>query len=357
MIPINKPTIVRKDLEYVLNCLITERLEEGELAREFEKAIAYLINAKYSLATNSFSSSLHLALLSLDIKPEDEIIISSYTSAFLINAINYIKVKPVLADIELKSYNMDFKQVEKLITSKTKAIIISHNFGIPVDLDQFLSLNIPIIEDCSYALGAEYNSTIEGEKEKSKVGSFGVVSVFSFDTDTIITTGNGGLLLSQKRDLILKAKKYKFNPYAQKEEYQLQYDYRMSDISAALGLSQMKILNKLLERRMELASYYNNRLKRSGYRTYKQINDRKNVYSKYTIFLQGNLEKTIDFLRKNQIDAGKPVACPAYKLLDIDESKFPNAVHCYNKLLEIPVYPSLKKKEAEKIADTLLKVL
>ncbi len=356
MIAINKPTIVRKDLEYVLNCLITERLEEGQLAREFEKAIANLINVKYALAVNSFSSALHLALISLDIKPGDEIIISSYTSAFPINAINYVKAKPVLADIELKSYNIDFKQVEKLITSKTKAVILSYNFGIPADVDQFLNLNIPIIEDCSYALGAEYESSIEEKKENTKAGNFGIISLFSFDTDTIITTGNGGMLLSQKRDLILKAKNYKFNPFAGNEEYQLQYDYRMSDISAALGLSQIKIIEKLLERRKELAAYYNNRFKRSKYKTYKQIDNRKNIYCKYTILSEGSLEKTIDFLRKNKIDARKPVTCPAYKLLSMDENSFPNAQHCYNKLLEIPAYPSLKKKDAEKIADTLLKV-
>jgi len=355
MIPISKPTIVRKDLEYVLNCLITERLEEGELAREFEKAIANLMTIKYSLATHSFSSALHLALLSMEIKSGDEVIISAYSGSFLLNTLKLVNAKPLLADIELKSYNMDPKSVQKLITSRTKAIIISHNFGIPADLDEFLKMNVPLIEDCSFSFCAEYYSELE--KNKTKTGQFGILSVFSFDTDTIITTGDGGMILSEKRDLILKAKSLKFNPFMENIDNQFQYDYRMSDISAALGLSQIKIINKLLERRAELAKYYDRRLKKSKYKTYKPFNNRKNVYTKYPILLNTNLEKTIDFLRKNKIDARKPVINPAYKLLGLDEKIYPHAAHSYHKLLEIPVYPSLKKKEIEKIADTLLKVI
>lgn len=355
MVPINKPTIVRKDLEYVLNCLITERLAEGELTQEFEKAITHYINVKYSLATNSFTSAMHLGLLSLGVKPADEVIISSYAEASLLNALNYIKAKPILADLEMETYNIDFKQVKKLITRKTKAIIVNHNFGIPADMDKFLTLDIPVIEDCSYAFGAEYESEIY--KERRMVGSFGLIAVFSFDTDTIITTGNGGMLVSQKKDLITKAKRYKYNPFLENIEYQIQYDYRMPDIAAALGLSQIKIMKKLLERRLELSSYYNERFKQSKYKVYKEIDNRKNVYSRYTVFLEGNLEKAIYFLRRNKIDARKPVPEPAYILLGKDGNNFPNASHCYNKLIEIPVYPSLKKNEAEKIANTLLKVL
>ncbi len=355
MISVNKPTIIRKDLEYVLNCLITERLEEGELTQQFEKAIAYYLNVKYSLATGSFTSALHLALLSLDITKGDEVIISSYSSAPLLNAIKYVNARPVLADIEMKTYNIDFKHVQKLTTKKTKAVILSHNFGIPADIDPFLGLDIPLIEDCSYAFGAEYNSAIE--KEKNKVGSFGIISVLSFDTDTVITTGNGGMLLSQKKDFITKAKNWKYNPVSVGKEYQVQHDYRLADISAALGLSQVKIIEKLLERRLELSSYYNKRFKNSKYKVYNRINNRKNVYSKYTVLLEGNLEAVILNLRKNKIDAVRPIGAPAYQLLGLDEKDFPNASQCYNKLMEIPIYPSLKKKEVEKIANTLLGTL
>ena len=173
----------------------------------------------------------------------------------------------------------------------------------------------------------------------------------------MVTTGNGGLILSQKRDLISKAKTFKYSPFSENPENALQYDYRMSDITAALGLSQIKIINKLLERRIELAKYYDKRLLRSKYKTYKSLANRKNIYSKYLILMEGSLEKTADFLRKNKIDARKPVINPAYKLLNLDEKKYPNASHCYHKLLEIPIYPSLKKKEIEKIADMLLKVI
>ena len=167
MIPISKPTIVRKDLEYVLNCLITERLEEGELTREFEKAISHYIGMKYALASSSFTSAVHLALLGLGIQPNDEIIISAFSSPAIVNAIRYINAVPVLADIEMNTYNIDFKQVEKKITTKTKAVIVSHNFGIPSNIDQYLSLEIPIIEDCSLSFGADYKSSINKSLEVS----------------------------------------------------------------------------------------------------------------------------------------------------------------------------------------------
>ncbi|MDD5065585.1 MAG: DegT/DnrJ/EryC1/StrS aminotransferase family protein [bacterium] len=354
MIPLNKPTIVRKDLEYVLNCLITERIEEGELTREFEKSICHFLNLKYSVATNSFSSSLHLALLALSLQPDDEIILSAYTPSYILNVFRYIQVKPVLADIDLSSYNMDIKQVEQKISGKTKAILLNHAFGLPADIDAFLNLNIPIIEDCSYAFGSEYTSAVMPELKLT--GSFGIFSLFSFDTDTNITTGNGAMMVSNSRDLVLNAKKYKLNPLAEEKDMQIRYDYRISDISSALGLSQLKIVKKLIDRRVEIANYYSERFQRSKNKIIRVPENMKSVYSKYTLLLEGNLEKTIRFMRQNKVDADRPVPSPAYSVLDPEGREYPNAFQCYNKLIEIPVYPSLKKKEIERVANTFLKV-
>ncbi len=355
MIPLNKPTIVRKDLEYVLNCLVTERLEEGELAKEFEKSIVSFIGAKYAAVTNSFTSAVHLALKSLDINENDEVIISAYADLPIVNAIKYLKAKPIPVDIEFDTYNLDVEKTEAKITSKTKAIILSNKFGIPAEIDKFLSLDVPIIEDCSYALGAEYNSEIKGKI--SRVGSFGLLSIFSFDTDTIITTGNGGMVLSNSRDLINKIKKLKFNPFKIPEKYSPTFDYRMPDIAAALGLSQMKNIKKFIERRIELANYYNERFMKSKYKIYKEDSNRKSVYSKYTLLVEGSLKKVIDFLRRHKIMSKRPIEMPALISLNLNEEEFPNAFHAYHKLIEIPIYPSLKKKEIEKIADTVLMVI
>lgn len=354
MIPSYKPTIVRKDLEYVLNCLITEHLEEGQLTREFEKAVSHYLNIKHSMATNSFTSAMHLALLALDITLNDEIILSAYSNPETLNAINYIGAKPVLVDIEMDTYNLDFQLVQKKITKNTKVVILNHNFGIPAEIDNFLGLEIPLVEDCSFAFGAEYNSSVE--KAIRLTGTFGLISVFSFDTNTIFTSGNGGMLLSNSRDLILKAKKFKFNPFNVTDDSTLQYDYRIADISAALGLSQLKIIKKLLERRLELANYYNERLNKTKYKIYKEITNRKNVYSKYTVLLEGNQEKTLKYLRQYKIDVQQPIINPIYKIFDPEGKEFPNAFHCYNKLIELPIYPSLKNKEIEKIVTTLLKI-
>jgi len=355
MIPINKPTIVRKDLEYVLSCLVTEKLEEGELTQEFEKKIAAKVGTKYSIAVNSFTSGLHLALLGLGIGKDDEIIIPAYADASILNALNYVGAIPVPVDVEMDSYNIDFKQAQKRVSSKTKAIILTHNFGIPADIEQFLTIDVTVIEDCSYAFGAEYHSELK--KENKNVGSFGLVSIFSFDTDCIITTGNGGMILSNSRDLMSKIKKLKYNPSRKLQEYNISFDYRMADISSALGLSQLKIIDKFIERRRELANFYDNKFMKSKYKIYREITNRKNVYGKYTILVEGNIERIIDYCRRHKIIVKRPIEFPIYRALGKSPEEFPNSEHLYRKLLQIPIYPALKKKEVEIIANTLLKVL
>ncbi|MBN1898736.1 MAG: DegT/DnrJ/EryC1/StrS aminotransferase family protein [Spirochaetes bacterium] len=354
MIPINKPTIVRKDLEQVLNCLITERIEEGELAHEFEKKLCALIGKRHGIAVNSFTSALHLTLLGLRIKKGDEIFIPAYSDISILNALHYIKASPILIDVEMDSYNMDFKKVKKKITPKTKAIILSHNFGIPADIDKFLELEIPVIEDCSYALGAEYHS--ENTNEKKYVGNFGLVSLFSFDTDGIITTGNGGMILTDSKELVQTIKGLKFNPRMFHEEYHLAFDYRMADISAALGLNQLKLLNKFIERRRELAFFYDNKFMKSKYKIYREITNRKNVYGKYTLLIESNIMRVIDFCRRNRMIVQRPIAFSVHRAFP-DPDQYTNAEHLYRKLIQVPIYPALKKKEIETIAHNLLKVL
>ncbi len=355
MIPINKPTIVRKDLEYVLNCMVTEKLEEGALTKEFEAKIASIIETKYSVAVNSFTSALHLSLLALDIKNGDEVIIPAYADTSILNALNYVSAKPVLADIEMNSYNIAPESIKDKITAKTKAIIVNHNFGIPAAMDDIIKFNIPIIENCSYSFGAEYHSETLGANKK--VGSFGVVSLFSFDTDTIITTGNGGMVLSNSKEIINRIKSLKYNPDKKDMEYRLNFDYRFADISAALGLSQIKLMKQFIERRRELAEFYNNKFLKSRYKIHKEITNRKNVYSKYTIMLEGNVDKVIDFCQRRKIKVKKPIEFPVYKALNADPNQFPHSEHLFRKLLQIPLYPSLKKKEIEEIATTILKVI
>lgn len=355
MIIINKPTIVRKDLENVLNCLITEKLEEGELTKEFEKSISEYIGVKYSVVVNSFTSALHLALMALEIKAGDEVIIPAYSDLPILNAINYLNAVPVLVDVDIYTYSIKKEEVVKKITSRTKAIIISHNFGVPADIEEFLDLQIPIIEDCSYSFGAEI--IYEHENVKRKVGSFGLVSVFSFDTDGIITTGNGGAVCSNSKDIINKIKRLKFNPLNKVDEYQTSYDYRMPDICSALGLSQIKIIDKLINRRREIVEFYNNKFMKSKYKIHREISGKKGVYSKYTLLIESNIDKVIEFCRRHKVSVRRAIYNPVYRILNKDPDEYPNSEHLYRKLIQIPLYPTLKNKEIEQIAEVLLKVI
>ncbi|MBM4272745.1 MAG: DegT/DnrJ/EryC1/StrS aminotransferase family protein, partial [Deltaproteobacteria bacterium] len=243
MIPHSRPTLDQDDYASVLHILKSGHLAQGKQVEQFEKDLSSLIGVRGGVAVSSGTAALHLALLSLNTGSGDEIIIPDFVCTAPLNAIRYTGAVPVIADIDPLTYNIDVGDLKKRLTKKTKAIIIPHMFGLPADMEEILSLGIPVIEDCAQSLGSRYRD--------SCTGRLGTLSIFSFYATKMIATGEGGMVLSDDESLLEKIRDLR--DYDEKELYTVRYNYKMTDFQAAFGISQLKKLFSFIKRRKEIA--------------------------------------------------------------------------------------------------------
>lgn len=348
MIPHSRPALDEDDVKAVEEVIRSGNIAQGAGVAEFEKAMSSYIGVKGAVALNSGTSALHLSLLGLGVKEGDEVLIPSYACSAILNAVYYTGAKPKLVDIQRKTYNMDPDIVEDYLKRKRdrmkyKALILVHTFGQPADLEAFRKISdkfgIAIIEDSAQALGAAFNG--------KKVGSFGHVSILSFYATKVITTGEGGMLLSDLKGILEKARD--FREYDKKENFRLRYNYKMTDMAAAMGLSQLKKLPSFISRREEIASDYNNALKRDFGRKKGRAG---RIYYRY-ILESKNADKLIGLMEKDGISCKKPVFKPINYYTG--EKGFPNSRSVWERSISIPVYPGLSSEEIRKITDSLKK--
>ena len=245
-IPHSKPIFGPEEIKAVSNVISSGYVAEGDMVRKFERSFADYFDIRHAVAANSGTSALHLVLLALEIGPGDEVIIPSYVCCALLNAVNYTGATPVLADIHPDTCNLDAADVKKRINARTRAIIVPHLFGMAADLDPLLEFDVPLIEDCAQAVGAEY--------KQRAVGTFGVAAIYSFYATKVITTGEGGMVVSGSKDIVDRIRDLK--SYDQKEDYRTRFNYKMTDIQAALGLSQLDRLDTIIRRRRAIAEKY-----------------------------------------------------------------------------------------------------
>ena len=345
----SKPYIDNQDIK-----AIAEQTKSGNHATQqttiqFQNQLAKLINQKYAKATSSGTTALHLSLLALNIKQGDEVIIPSYVCSDVLNAVYHSKTTPILADIEENSFNISAKTIQPLITERTKAIILPHLFGIPADIEPIIEIakkhNIPIIEDCAQSLGAKY-------KDNTFTGSKATISIFSFYATKMISTGQGGMILTSSDEI--KSKLDDLMTYDKKPVYTIGYNFNMTDIQAALGLSQLKKLDKFITRRKEISKKYNQAFKNleinltnypNGSYAYRYIIRLKDKESR---------DRLNEKLNEKGIHSGdKPVFKPLHQYLHLPSLNFPNSEQAYNTVLSIPIYPALTDEEVDYIIDTL----
>jgi len=245
-IPHSRPTLGPEAAQAVFDVISSGYIAEGSAVEEFEQSFAKYLNIRHAVATNSGTSALHLALLALEVGPGDEVIIPSYVCSALLNAVNYTGATPVLADICPRTFNLEAADVKKRITDRTTAIIVPHLFGLAADLDALLALDVPIIEDCAQAVGAAY--------AQRPAGTFGAAAVFSFYATKVITTGEGGMVVTNSREIAGRIRDLKI--YDQKDNYKIRFNYKMTDIQATLGLNQLQRLDAFIRRRKAIAEQY-----------------------------------------------------------------------------------------------------
>lgn len=264
-IPVTKPYFDQEEEAEVIATLRSGWVVQGPKVEEFENKIAEYVGTKYAVATSSCTTALHLALLLLDIGPGDEVIVPSFTFIATANSILYVGATPVFADVDKDTYNLDPEDVKRKITKHTRVIMPVHQVGLAAFMQEIVQIakrsNIFIVEDAACALG----SRIDGKH----VGVFGEIGCFSFHPRKSITTAEGGMLVTNNEDLAKRARilrahgmsvsdreRHESKHFTDETYKVLGYNYRMSDIHAAIGLAQFRKLEFILEKRATLASRY-----------------------------------------------------------------------------------------------------
>jgi perosamine synthetase len=262
MIFVNEPIIPAKAKKNVLECLDTTWISGiGKYVDLFEKEFAEFIGVKYAITTNSGTTALHLALLALDIKEGDEVILPASTIGSCFFAIWYCGATAVPVDVDPVTFNIDPKLIEEKITAKTKAIMVVHLYGYPAAMNEINKIakkyNLKVIEDAAQAHGAEYKG--------KKAGALGNVGCFSFYANKIVTTGEGGIIVTNDKKLYERAKQLKgLNCHPKKRFVHLGIGYRydMPNMSAAIGVSSLNDIVKSLKKKERMANFYSSRLKK-----------------------------------------------------------------------------------------------
>jgi perosamine synthetase len=340
MITHSKIVLDEEDIAGVANVLRSGLLVQGRVVSSLEERLASFIGVRHAVAVSSGTAALHLALISLGIGHGSEVIIPSYVCTALLNAVHYVRATPVLVDIDPYTYNISAEQVEKAISKKTGAIVVPHMFGLPADMDAILTLGVPVIEDCAQSAGARFRGQY--------TGSLGRISIFSLYATKMLCAGEGGLILSDDPDLIARARDLR--DYDEKETYTLRYNYKLTDIQAALGKSQLKKLPSFIGKRQKIAGLYNAGLEQVVSRTPSVPEGREHTYYRYVIPVD-DPTGFMDKMREKEIVCRRPVFKPLHRYLDLSGYEVTEEV--WSKAISIPIYPSLTEIDAHRIVDAI----
>jgi len=373
-IPYGRQWIDENDIKEVIKVLRSHWITQGPKIKEFEDALCRYTGARYAVAVSSGTAALHIACLAAGISKNDEVITSPITFVASANCVLYCGGKPVFADIQADTVNIDPGEVEKKITRRTKSIIPVHFAGHPCDLREIKSIakkhNLIVIEDAAHALGAEYRG--------SKIGAckYSDMTILSFHPVKHITTGEGGAVLTNRKDVYKKLRmlrnhgvtkeKYLNNPDGDwyYEMQNLGFNYRITDFQCALGLSQMKKLEQFIVKKKEVVNFYNRNL--SKILEIKLPTERsyaKSSWHLYYIRLDGYKKRKRIFEKMKALGLGVQVHYipvywhPYYEQLGYKRGACPTAEEFYQQVISIPLYPQLSQKEMEFIKKTICKLL
>ena len=357
-VPIAKPIIGEEEIENVVEVLKSGMIAQGPKVEEFEENFADWVGADYGIAVNSGTAALHVALLSCGIGEGDEVITTPFTFIASGNSILYTGAKPVFADIDLKTYTMDPDSIEDLITENTKAILPVQLYGQSADMVKINEIaetyGLAVIEDAAQAHGA----TCKGKN----VGSMGDMACFSFYPTKNMTTSEGGIITTNDEELADNAKVFRAHGASIRYHHdKIGYNFRMTDISAAIGLAQLDKIDEFNEKRIANAAYLNDGLKDvEGVITPYCAPESKHVYHQYTIRVEkGDRDDWVDIINECGVGTGihYPIPLynqPIYKSLGL-EGNCPNAELAADNVISLPVHPSLTKEDLDLVIEAVKK--
>ena len=354
-IPIYEPTLVGNEKKYLNECIDTVWISsQGKFILDFENLLAKYHNMNYAIATSNCTTAIHLALKALGIGKDDEVICPNLTFISPANMILLTGATLKLVDIDNRTLNIDPNLLEKNITSKTKAIIVVHQFGHAAAMDEILNIakkyKLKIIEDNAECIGGKYKGKL--------LGTLGDISCFSFFGNKIITSGEGGAILTNDKNLAIKCKELRDHGMDSNKKYHhtdLGYNYRMTNMQAAIGLAQLEMLDDILIKREQQMLYYYELLKNVdgiSLRNFENWCSPVHWLMTITLDVKYNRDNFLDFMKKNEVECRpmiNPVSHAVYLKEHYQDSDFPNSISIAYKSVHLPSSTSLSKSDIIKI--------
>jgi dTDP-4-amino-4,6-dideoxygalactose transaminase len=336
IIPHSRPTVDQEEIAAVTSVLQSGQLVQGEQTLSFENDLASLIGVSGAVAVSSGTAALHLALIALGIGDDDEVVFPSFVCRAVVNAVRYVGAAPVPADIDPETFNIDVADLKKRLTRKTGAVIVPHMFGLPADMGGIVSLGVPVIEDCAQSLGSRY--------DELPAGSFGRLSIFSFYATKVICTGEGGMVASNDPELLLKIRNLR--DYDEKDDGLLRYNYKMTEMQAAMGVAQLGKLSGFIERRRRIAGLYDGFFRKLPLSVPYCPQDHEHIYYRYVIRTK-KASELIDAGNEAGIAYRRPVFRPIHHYLG--GNGYPRTDAAFFETVSVPIYPSMSDTEVTTI--------
>jgi dTDP-4-amino-4,6-dideoxygalactose transaminase len=357
VIPLVKAMITDDDRSYIRERVADGLLDDETEVGRFEQAFAVRVRAGGAVAVNSGTSALQLALAALEVGHGAEVLMPSYTCVALLDAINECGATAVLVDnefdVERGRFHVDEADLHRKLTPRARAIVVSHMFGTLAELHRW-DVGIPVIEDVTLSLGAH----VHGRPG----GSLSTVSVCSFHHSKMISTGRGGIVAASDDRMLTRLREladydrpvpgWRDRPLRElRGSFQPAFSFAMSSMQAALGISQLRQLDRFIDRRLALATKYTDHFREAGFVCPDPSTDRTNVFYRYMLDVGGEVPEVVRALRDNEIEVGRGVYPPVHALLGLPDDDFPVTRRCVDRLISVPVHPSVTDEQADYICD------
>ena len=359
-IPVAVPVLDGREAEYVAECMSTSWISSiGRFITAFEAGFAEFCGVKHAVAANNGTTALHLALVGLDLQPGDEVIVPDLTYIASANAVTYCGAKPVFVDCDPASFNLDPAKIEAAITPRTRGVIPVHLYGHPCDMDPITAVaerhGLWVLEDAAEAVGARYKG--------SRAGALGRAATFSFFGNKIITTGEGGMVTTDDDDLAVRLRLFRGQGMDLQRRYWFPvvgFNYRMTNVAAAIGCAQLERIEHHLEARRRVARWYDAALAPFAERIVLPVTEAwaEHSFWMYTIQLRGGGAAERDAVMAAMDAAGvetRPVFYPMHQMPPYADAVVdtPNAVRCAARGINLPTHGRLTEADVDRVAAAL----
>lgn len=343
LIPHSKPWLTAADTQAVAAVVRSGQLSPSPVIEQFEAAVAETLGVSGAAAVSSGTAALYLALRALGVGSRDEVLLPSYVCSALIHATEATGATARLVEVDPETFNLASGDARRRLRRRTKAVIVPHLFGLPADLEELLALGPAVIEDCAQTLGVAYRGR--------PVGSFGAAAICSFYATKLVAAGEGGMVASTSSTLLAKIRDSR--AYDERRRFAPRFNFKLSGLHAALGLSQLRRLPLMVARRRRIARRYNQALAGIPWQRPVTPADREHAYYRYVVRIPEGVDRAMARLLAAGVTARRPVFHPIHRYLD--QIGFSVTDRLWREALSLPIYPGLTERELQRIVAAIIR--